>query len=420
MNLSLSIPGALGADAGAASDGVLVGSITPTAMAAVVGATKVSGAAAAITNDGGTYVVDSTDFNDPGTDDVAPFPAAPAVGDAVYIGSDAPFPRADLNVSTAGVGDWTVAYEYWNGTAYAALSGVTDPTSGFSAGSTGVNSLTWTEPGDWVANTVNDVLKFWVKIRITAFTGITTQALLAQGFVVHTAPTETDLTTEANEATADDVPLTSAYPVIGERTYFGGADKFPKLKVKHSTAASGTLTFNWLYWDGADWSALTVDDPASDFSASAGTYFISFVPPSDWVAFEDSDGPGGANGYFVVAEVASASGSITAPLIEQCWTLPLTAAACAGALLPVQVTAFTVRGVAMYAQTASAAGADSKFLLVNATSGAFVELTWPDATAIANAVTLLSVAASDELLLLQVAEQGTTELADVNFVVVGV
>jgi len=416
--LSLPVPNAIGVDKGAAVDGVLFGAITPAAMAAVVGGVHVASAGvAAYTDDGGLYVDDSTDFNDAGASDVQPLPTTPVVDDAFYVGADETFSRMDLNVATAGDGDWTVAYEYWNGTAFTALSGVTDPTSGFTAGSTGINSITWTMPGDWVQNTVDGVLKYWMRIRVATFTSITTPAVLTQGFVIQDELVDVDYTTEANEATANDVPVTSSYPTVGERLHFGAAAKFCKLKATLGTSATGTMTFTWKYWDGDSWEALTVvNDATADFSAAPGTYFVSFVPPSDWVANTAENGPNGQAGFFIVAEVATASGSITVPLLTQVWTLPLTAAAADGIQFPSTQSLFTIVGVNMQAQTPSASGTDSHFILFNATTGNFVAFVWTANDAIDFATVSLQVTASNKLLLIQVQEQGTTENQDALFI----
>lgn len=416
--LSLPVPNAIGVDKGAASDGVLFGAITPAAMAAVVGGVHVAAAGVfAYTDDGGLYVNDSADFNDAGADDVQPLPATPAVDDAFYLGADETFSRVDLNVSTAGSGTWTVAYEYWDGSAFVALSSVTDPTTGFSAGGTGINSLTWDMPVDWAKNTVDGVLKYWMRVRVTAFTSVTTPALLAQGFVVQDELVDVDLTTEANEATADDVPVTSSYPTVGERLYFGGSSKFCKIKVVLGTSAVGTLTFTWKYWNGSTYAAIpVVNDATVDFSAAPGTYFVSFVPPADWVANTALNGPDGQAGFFVVAEVATASGSITVPLLTQVWTLPLTAAAADGILFPATQALFTIVIVNMSAQVASASGTDSHFILLNATTGNFVSFAWTAEAAVDAAAVSLQVSANNELLLIQVQEQGTTEFQDALFV----
>jgi hypothetical protein len=51
--------------------------------------------------------------------------------------------------STQGAGTWTITWEFWNGTSWTALSGVTDGTTGFKAAA-GSHDVTWTMPSTWV------------------------------------------------------------------------------------------------------------------------------------------------------------------------------------------------------------------------------------------------------------------------------
>ena len=71
----------------------------------------------------------------------------------------------------------------------------------------------------------------------------------------------------------------------------------------------------------------------------------------------------------------------------------------------------------MNALTASASNGDSQFILVNTTQGTFDAFTWTKADAMDNATISLTMAASDELALVQITEDGTTEFADGTFVV---
>ena len=65
------------------------------------------------------------------TGDMTLLPAAPAVGDAFYFGGRRPLSGVAWSVSTAGVGDWVLVYEFWNGSAWAVITGYSDGSSGF-------------------------------------------------------------------------------------------------------------------------------------------------------------------------------------------------------------------------------------------------------------------------------------------------
>lgn len=133
---------------------------------------------AAIANDGGdagAFVDETTEANESTADDMTLLPAVPAVDDAYYFGADEAFISLEVNVNQ-GAGSWTITWEYWNGAAWAALSGVSDGTTGFTT--SGINNVTFTLPSDWARNTVNSQGPFYyVRGRVSAYTSVTTQPL---------------------------------------------------------------------------------------------------------------------------------------------------------------------------------------------------------------------------------------------------
>ena len=101
-------------------------------------------------------------------------PAVPILEDAYYFGHNEEFGQLRLDLSQLGVGTWTIDWEYWTGSAWASLSGVSDGTSGFT--SDGV--VSWTIPGDWADTTINGQGPFrFIRARVSSFTSITTQPL---------------------------------------------------------------------------------------------------------------------------------------------------------------------------------------------------------------------------------------------------
>lgn len=128
----------------------------------------------AVTQDDTVLVDVTTDLNDPATTTAA-YPAVPTTLDAMIFGCRHPFSRLTVDVDTAGVGAYAVTWEYWNGSAYAALSGVTDGTSGFKTA--GTNDVTFTVPSGWAASSA----LFNIRARVTT-TGFTTIPLLSQAW----------------------------------------------------------------------------------------------------------------------------------------------------------------------------------------------------------------------------------------------
>lgn len=132
---------------------------------------------------GPSFSDQTTGFNDATDANFTPFPATEEDElDYCAIGFDQRFARVvfdNLN-GTQGVAG-TVAWEYWNGAAFVALSGVTDGTSGFTAAVADGQVLTFTLPTDWVKNTLNGVEAFYIRARVTTL--YTTNPIYDQGFV---------------------------------------------------------------------------------------------------------------------------------------------------------------------------------------------------------------------------------------------
>lgn len=135
-----------------------------------------------VDDSGPTFVDQTTGFNDATGANFTPFPATEAVADYVAIGLDQPFARISFDAAggTAGVGG-VVVWEYWDGSAWSALSGVTDGTTGFTAGATDGQVLTFTLPSDWKKNTLNAVEAYYIRARIT--TVYSTNPVYDQGFI---------------------------------------------------------------------------------------------------------------------------------------------------------------------------------------------------------------------------------------------
>lgn len=136
---------------------------------------------------GGSYVDMTTEFNDATSANLILFPATEAVDDAFYIGrSSGTFEQVifDNAGGTAGVdgGSLAVTWEYWNGSAWTALTGVTDGTSNFTAGPSDGQTVSWTVPVDWAANAVNSSTAYWVRARISAGS-YSTNPVYDQGYV---------------------------------------------------------------------------------------------------------------------------------------------------------------------------------------------------------------------------------------------
>lgn len=128
----------------------------------------------AIADDGGSQTDETTEANNTTANDMILLPAAPAVNDAYYFGSDEKFNIFELNIDTAGVGTWTITWEYWNGSAWVSCVGISDDTSGFTAAA-GNHNVTHTLQTNWAKNTIYSINAYWIRARVSAYTSITTQ-----------------------------------------------------------------------------------------------------------------------------------------------------------------------------------------------------------------------------------------------------
>jgi hypothetical protein len=119
-----------------------------------VSATTGAAISAAIAEDGGVFTDETDEANSAAADDMTLLPAVPVADvDRYNFGFDSQASSFSLNVGTAGTGTYTIVWEYWNGTAWAALAGVTDGTTDFQTA--GLNTVSWTAPTDWTLSTVN-------------------------------------------------------------------------------------------------------------------------------------------------------------------------------------------------------------------------------------------------------------------------
>jgi len=143
----------------------------PSVSRIVSGGNPVGGAVA---DDGGVQTNETAAANNDTANDMTLLPAVPAVNDAYYFGLGALWNYLRLNIGTAGVGAWTLVWEYWNGASWSALSELNDGTSGFTL--SGWRDVTFTRPGDWAVTTVGGIANlYWIRARVSSYTSMTTQ-----------------------------------------------------------------------------------------------------------------------------------------------------------------------------------------------------------------------------------------------------
>lgn len=86
-----------------------------------------------------------------------------ALEDYLYLGLYKPFYSSYMEFSTASALSQAITWEYWNGSAWTALS-VNDETKNFSRS----GFINWNRPlSDWAATTVNSEEKYWIRARLS-------------------------------------------------------------------------------------------------------------------------------------------------------------------------------------------------------------------------------------------------------------
>jgi hypothetical protein len=135
----------------------------------------------AVLDDGGVQTDYTAQINSPAANDVPLLPVAPLViNDAFYFGLSQPWDQLWLNIGVPGDGNWLLVEEYWNGTAWAALTVLKDNTNQFMTA--GKNNIKWTRPGDWALTTILGMNLYWIRARVAAVVSYTIQPLGTQGW----------------------------------------------------------------------------------------------------------------------------------------------------------------------------------------------------------------------------------------------
>lgn len=135
---------------------------------------------------GGSFTDETRDARDAGANDVAFVPAVPVANDAFYFGYRFPFQAITIDFGTAGAGsNITWVWEYWNGSAWASLQGLSANSQTIWQAGTGEQTLTFTVPSDWAKTEVSGHNLYWVRARISVMTTDFTTDPLGNKIFIH-------------------------------------------------------------------------------------------------------------------------------------------------------------------------------------------------------------------------------------------
>lgn len=141
----------------------------------------------------------------------------------------------------------------------------------------------------------------------------------------------TDYTTEANEDTADDVPLLPPAPIQGSDEHFvGSLSKIKAVIYTVSTAGAGTYNAGFSYWHGTNWRTLPAyfgtEADLNDFRTAQESCLI-LLPPTDqakntvnsvsayWIRYRVV-APGGGYGQPLAARIRITPGSFAGQVMK--------------------------------------------------------------------------------------------------------
>ena len=144
-----------------------------------------------------------------------------------------------------------------------------------------------------------------------------------EGGVADDGGVETDETTEANSAAANDMTLCPAVPVNNDAFYYGFSDQAGAMTINVGTAqvvggGGGAVTITWEYSQGSDvWAALAGVTDGTDNYENSGENDVEWTIPGDW----DTDEVGSiADTYWVRARLTVVgAGPGTVPIGTQAW-----------------------------------------------------------------------------------------------------
>ncbi len=135
----------------------------------------------ALLEEGGGFTDYTPQAASPVPDDVPLLPAAPVVGDALYLGEPRQFSGVEIRITTPGEGEYTLVWEYFtDGGVWAPLGGLIDRTDGYRQ--SGVRTVSWDVPDDWAEflSPITAETIYFVRARLDSLGVLAVQPLAGQ------------------------------------------------------------------------------------------------------------------------------------------------------------------------------------------------------------------------------------------------
>lgn len=136
------------------------------------------------------------------------------------------------------------------------------------------------------------------------------------GAVADDGGSETDETSAATNATANDMTLIPAVPAVDDAYYIGHGGQFDRIWLNIGQSGNGNWVVTEEYWNGASWAAFTVTyDSISSFIGGSGMVQVTFTLPGDWALQTIQS----KNLYWMRFRVTSYTSITTQPKGTQAW-----------------------------------------------------------------------------------------------------
>jgi len=141
-------------------------------------------------------------------------------------------------------------------------------------------------------------------------------SILCDGFVEETAAAvQTDHTTEARDAAANDLNLNPMSDTVLDKVYIGSNYKFWQAQVLLGATGVGNWTNSWYYWNGAWVPVFDEHDGTNEWQFGTGLGMVSHTPQGDWVPSVIQ----GMNLYWLMSRTDNWVSRTTKPLGSQIW-----------------------------------------------------------------------------------------------------
>jgi hypothetical protein len=106
--------------------------------------------------------------------------------------------------------------------------------------------------------------------------------ILLVGVLANDGGSWTNETSQAKNATADDMTLLPSSPAVNDAYYFGGGNLFEKVHLNISTVGDWNGSLTWEYYNGTSWVTVPNLIDSTDAFRNNGQNEVSWTLPADW------------------------------------------------------------------------------------------------------------------------------------------